>query len=87
MLPRICQCTSCKIELFLPATRNRRLRFDGLTRCPLLCNSIEVYARKFTSCPTCDSTSPASVDSAMSPRLSVDETVLCHPTISYDFVR
>jgi hypothetical protein len=42
---RLCQCMICTTEPSLPATRNRGLRFDGLTRCPLpFVISIEVYA-------------------------------------------
>jgi hypothetical protein len=42
---RIRQCITCTTEPSLPAMRNRGLRFDGFTRCPLLFGiSIEVYA-------------------------------------------
>lgn len=34
--PKYVNARDSKIEQFLPATRNRRLRFDGLTRCPQL---------------------------------------------------
>ena len=88
MLPRIRQRTRFK-DRAVP-TGDEKQKACVLMVSPAVRDFLKLdrgIRSKIHKLSTRDSISPASVDSAMSPRLSVDETALCHPTISYDFVR